>query len=796
MKRPLVIVAVGIIIGILWELYFSKSVLLLLCMVGIAKFALLLIKKYRRYIEFFLPFKIFFIFIIGVVIGSFSLNSEKNVIETIEKNKWDTEINATVISDVKTGDYKDTYIVQIEDENFRNVHFLLNIKKQDIKYKYGDLLQIRGEYKKPTGKRNFGGYNYYNYLLSTNIKGIIEDVQNVEVLRQENLDKFSLTVNKFTSNIKQRIKTFLKGDNAELFISLILADKTNLNDEIQENFKQSNLSHILAVSGMHVAYIITIMTFILNQVIHKRYLKIILVFILVIYMQMTNYIPSVVRAGIMSIVSLIAGIILKRDDIKNNIAVSMIIILLYNPYCIRNLGLQLSYIGVISIMMYQGLMGKFLKQCFRVEKIKNKTLVKITKYISSTIQVTLAANILILPILLYNFNSIPINFLISNILVTPIIAFIIGFGIITIIISFFFPQMAIICGKLLNFSINIINIITENISKIENKIIITPLIVSILLYYIAVLTFWSFLVLKNKKRKYTIEENFLSSFIKLVCWLKKKGIAIILIIIIPLGMVLNNIPKTFKVYFVDVGQGDCTLIQTSMDKKILIDGGGSEFSNYDVGEKILVPYLLDRRVKKIDFVMISHFDSDHVQGIFKVMENFEVGKILISKQPESSENFERFLEIANKEKIEIIQVNKGDKVLIDKDTYFKILWPDKNNFIEENPLNNNSIVAKLIHLNFSMLFTGDIEEIAEKQLLKYYDKELKSTVLKVAHHGSKTSSTHDFLVKVNPEVAVIGVGEKNTFGHPNDVVLQRLIDMNVEIHRTDKMGEGTIDRIV
>ena len=159
------------------------------------------------------------------------------------------------------------------------------------------------------------------------------------------------------------------------------------------------------------------------------------------------------------------------------------------------------------------------------------------------------------------------------------------------------------------------------------------------------------------------------------------------------------------------------------------------------------------------------------------MKELNVGKVIISKQGEESENYQKFKEIVKERKIKFEVVNKGDMLQIERNFYFDILWPDNSKLISENILNNNSIVCKLHYKNFSILFTGDIEEIAEKEILKEYKNNfnlLKATVMKVPHHGSKTSSTQEFLEAVNSSFALIGVGKNNTFGHPNDEVIGRL----------------------
>lgn len=177
------------------------------------------------------------------------------------------------------------------------------------------------------------------------------------------------------------------------------------------------------------------------------------------------------------------------------------------------------------------------------------------------------------------------------------------------------------------------------------------------------------------------------------------------------------------------------------------------------------------------------------------MEKMEVKKIMIGEQYEMSENYERLQSIAEKKNTKVVKVKAGDKLKIEKDLYFDILWPSSKERMNENVLNNNSMVCKLVYKNFSMLFTGDIEEIAEKAILEKYKNNfgiLNASVLKVAHHGSKTSSTTEFLEAVSPKIALIGVGKNNIFGHPNDVVLKVIEKCGCKIYRTDKNGKITI----
>ena len=198
--------------------------------------------------------------------------------------------------------------------------------------------------------------------------------------------------------------------------------------------------------------------------------------------------------------------------------------------------------------------------------------------------------------------------------------------------------------------------------------------------------------------------------------------------------------------------GDCTFIQTPKNKNIIIDGGDNK---YDV----LLPYLLDRRIKRIDYMIISHFDSDHSNGLIDVIEKIKVKNIIISKQSEESQEFIEFMKVANKKETIIIEVEAGKRIYCDKYVYIDVLYPEGH--LKFDDLNNNSIVVKINYNSFSMLFTGDIGVEAEEDIIKKYDiHTLKSTVIKIAHHGSENSSSLSFLKAVNPKIALIGVRKK------------------------------------
>ena len=397
-----------------------------------------------------------------------------------------------------------------------------------------------------------------------------------------------------------------------------------------------------------------------------------------------------------------------------------------------------------------------------------------------SVKISLFANSLIIPIIAINFNTFSLVFLISNVLIAPFIGVTIILGFIFIIFSFTgFDFLLNILSIILKFLLKIIIDIASFCSKIPfSKInVFTPNFIEVFIYYLVF--FLLVLMLKKYGKKKVLKRIF-----KVL-----KYIGVIFVIYVLIFNIYYFIPKSLRLKFIDVGQGDCTLVLTEYNRKILIDGGGSE--NYEVGKNVLIPYLLRERISSIDYVFISHFDTDHVGGILEIMEEIKVKNVIISKQLEECDNYIKFCEMVKKKKINVKEVKAGDKIKIDKSLYIDVLWPTEEREKMENELNNRSLVLKMVYMNYSIMFTGDIEKIAEEKILELYRNKLKMLdcdILKVAHHGSESSSTIDFVNAVSPKICLIGVGKDNKYGHPNKSVLDILSSANCRIYRTDLNG--------
>ncbi len=638
-----------------------------------------------------------------------------------------------ICSDAKEREYYEVYNGIIE-----NKKFLIYVPKENQKLDYGDKIKVTANYEEPSKAANTGNFDYSLYLKTKKIYGIFK-VEKIDKIAKSNDKSIIYNIQK---HIKESFRKNLKKENAELAIGLLLGDRSNISEKVQEDFKNANLTHMLAISGAHFSYVIILVTWICKRLKNKRVEQVLLIISIIGFMNLTGNTPSVVRAGIMSIMVVLASILKRKNDFYTTLSLSLIIQILYNPYVIFDLGLILSYSGVVGIVTFY----EFFKQ-----KIKLKT-----------VSVTLSANVLIVPIMIYNFNTISFTFVISNVLASGLLGIIVIIEFISAIFSF--KPIFIILDILLSILTRIANFCSNlPFSKIyvTNQTIYLIIAIYVVIY--------------------------------IATKMKKKSIPIIIIFIIVFNFsseIYNYIKfgkDELQINFVNVNQGDCTLL-INKGKTIMIDTGGTVNSSYDIGENILHRYLLYKGINKLNYLMLSHFDADHCQAGIFILENMKVENLIISIQPENSEFYKKITNICKQKNINIIYVKKGNTLKI-ANLNIEILHPNSN-FITENKLNNNALVCKIKYYNFKMLFTGDIEKVAEKQLL---NEDLSADILKVGHHGSKTSTTQEFLDKINPKIALIGVGKNNKFGHPNDEVIKRLKDKKVKIFRTDIDGEININ---
>jgi len=468
---------------------------------------------------------------------------------------------------------------------------------------------------------------------------------------------------------------------------------------------------------------------------------------------MTGLRASVLRASLMVIFFRLSKQFEVDLDIYSVLSITLLFILLLDPYQLFSVGLQLSFIVLLMIIAWT----KILK-----------------KYLHPILAVSIAAQLGSIPLTAYYFNIITPAGVITNLWSIPLISIIIFLSLTHFMLNLILPILSLITAKLIYFSTTFLNYGINIMSKLPSAQIYltTPLSTVVFLTYISL-----FLL------AYTYHNKNINNA-KTTQYLKYINILLIIIII---TMVFFRPPDDdlLNICCLDVGQGDSIFIKTPENNNILVDTGGLSKSN-NIAETTILPYLLQRNVKVINYLIITHFDYDHCGGAEFLIENGFVKNLIISEHFDSMDsNAQSIIKIALDMNIRVFQAHIDQKLEVDE-VKLKFLSPPVHpNFKEKN---NNSLVFRLKYKKFTMLFTGDIEGKVEKYILDNKSNlQLCSDILKIAHHGSSTSSLDNFLKAVNPKEALISVGY-NYFNQPDPKLIKRLINKQIRVWRTDKQG--------
>ena len=767
--RPLPIILALYIIGIIYgkfisiNLIFLFSIIILLILISIISF----VKQWN--ITTALLFLI--IFLIGIF--NYNLNSNPigvNHIANFIEDKKLTIIGTVIDKEYYPNQEKISFKVKVSqiergDYSIRTQGLILvNTYLGDCPYEYGDVLKIKGKLDKPVGQKNFGEFNYELYLAREKIFTYLniwqeKDIQKIGEDDSNFLVSFSLSAR---DKIKEITKQTLPPPYNYLLIGMLLGEKSFIPTDLKEVFAEAGIMHILAVSGLHVGIIaMALIAFLGILRLPKKPKLLILISILIMYASITGFRPSVLRATIMFIL-LIGGKLLNRSrNLNISLFFAAFLILLSNPLILYDAGFLLSFIVTFSIInlspILQGLFSK------------------IVIWIKSPLAVSTAAWIGIFPLSAYFFSKVSIISIVSNIFIIPLTGIAVILGFVTFFIGLASISFAGIIANINYLVLNLITLIAKSFSLIPFAFVYVaqPSIMVIILYYLSVFFMVEIFYKKTLSQK-----------------IKKKAALIVLSVTLLIIIVQVFYPAdNLKVNFINVGEGDCILIEAPNKINILIDGGGTPQSDFDVGSKIVIPYLRRKGINEIDLLILTHPHLDHLEGLLPVLRELKVDMVLDSGLICDLPAYKEFISIIQKKGIPYHKAKAGDNFIFSNNLEIFLLNPlYDSDFYCESDFNNASIVVKLFYKNTDFLFTGDIEEAAEKKLLVWQNI-LQSDILKVGHHGSSTSTNLEFLDKVDPSIAVITVG-KNHFGHPSQKIIERLEDKNIQIYRTDE--DGTI----
>lgn len=557
-----------------------------------SKFKLFSLKRYFRYLKIVFNKKVIKIIIIFSIISNTVVLFQNYKYDNLYKrlNKQNCEFIGIVVSKEE-----DKCKVKIENEIYKNTYVYVYING-NINIEYGDKIIFNGRFSVHKRRSNYKGFDYSMYLKTLKIYGTIK-AENLKVIAKNKGNPIIKNTNKLSTKIKQKIDTSELSDEEKSMIKgILLGDTGDISEETLNNFSDSNILHILSVSGMHISYMIIASNFIFNKLIGKHYSKIITTLVILIYICMVNFTPSVVRAGVTGIIFILSNFFYRKNDVWESLALSLLVILIYNPFLIQNIGLELSFAGTIGIIIFQKTLKKWIRNYLDLKNRKairknEKILKSIMKLINSKIGeltldaiiVTISATLTITPILLITFHKVSITGLIVSVLTSFIVGPIMILGLIFIVL-----RIGIIEGILNIFLTILINSAKWGSNLPLSQIyLITPSVLQILIYY-AFIFFTNFIVNINLEKDPSMFQKRVKNVISFIKYKiksnKKKFISTILIFSLLYSFILI-IPKNLKIYFVDVGQGDCSLIVTPQNKSILIDGGGSDWSDFDVRRK-------------------------------------------------------------------------------------------------------------------------------------------------------------------------------------------------------------------
>ena len=415
-------------------------------------------KRYFRYVKLIFNSKMIFLIIISSIISNSIIIFQNQKYDKLYQDEEKMILEAIVVGNREEKEYSYIYKIKIlhanNNKKYKNTYLYLKMPKKSTKsIQYGDKIRVEGEFIAPTSRRNYGGFDYKEYLKTLKIYGTI-DTQKVEIIEHNKVNPIFYFANKISLSIKQKIDKSFDKEIASLIKGILLGDTSKIEENIQENFRTTNISHILAVSGMHISYIIIGIHLIFCSKVGKRKTRFIVILFLILYMLITGFSASIVRAGIMGIISMGAGILYRKNDIWTSISISLAIILIYNPFLITNIGLQFSYLGTIGIIIFHKSIFEILKSIKLKNpkwkyKLKRRSILIIGK-IKEILAITFSAQLAILPITIYHFNLYSTYFFLSNLLVSVIIGPIIIIGALFILFSFVLSPIAKLISYILD----------------------------------------------------------------------------------------------------------------------------------------------------------------------------------------------------------------------------------------------------------------------------------------------------------------------------------------------------------
>lgn len=683
----------------------------------------------------------------------------------------------------------------------------------------GDKVSFTGKLRSIRNFKNPGGFDYKKYMAFKEIWGTSYVRGKDLIVIKRNSGK---GINKIIADARSKISDLIdntgEGDKSAVLKALIIGDRNSISKNLREAFNRAGVGHILAISGLHIGIVATVAFFFFKWILsYVKYLlwnastikvaAILSLFPVFIYGLLSGLSPSTQRAVIMVTIFLMTFLFEKEHDPINTLAIAAMIILVVHPPSLFSISFQLSFIAVLAIIY--GLSRIRIKS-----KTRKQVLFQLWKKVYLFLLTSLFAILGTLPLLMLYFNQVSFVGLLANLFVVPLIGFIVvPLGLFSVLLYPVSVYGATWCinanSELLAKALDIVVWFSDlPFASIKT---VTPTYFEICCYYVLGWAVLNLVGIKHENagekdrfpggthqlyNKVELKEQSAAS--------RRKKVLAVLIVVIIAGVAdtcywfYNRFRHDdLRITIIDVGQGSSALVEMPEGFNLLIDGGGfSDNSVFDVGANVIAPLLWRKKIKTIDTLILSHPNSDHLNGLLYIAENFNVKRVWANRDTADTIGYRKFMEIIKKKAIHMPEFKEISRTHIINGAQLKLLYP-ADDYVDNNKRtwsnsNNNSLVIKVEFGSKSFLFPGDIMTKAEKELVAIAGDDLTSDVLIAPHHGSKTSNSEIFIDSVNPETVIFSSGWRNRYRFPHPSVLKKYRERECRILRTDSHGAVTI----
>ncbi len=788
------------------------------CLIAFVFLCLILYCLYKNRSVIFIPPLLFF------ALGYLSIQPwmapkfpSHHIIHFKDDHSW--KITGIIDTPVATYSHRQKFILRTETLEGNNKPFpvigriRLTVSGNGPKLLIGDRIVFFGRIKSIRNFNNPGGFDYKRYMAFRKVYGTAYvSAQKLTLLKRNSETGISVIIADARRKISDLIDKTGQGAEQGVLKALIVGDRNSISKDLKQAFNRAGIGHLLAISGLHIGivatgaflffkYLLSHIKFLLRHAWTKKGAVVLSVIPVFIYGLLSGMSPSTQRALIMVTVFLTAFLFEREHDPMNTLAVAALLILVVHPPSLFSISFQLSFTAVFAILYgLSRVQNPWQSDSSGIKKPKR---IKAATKLFYFFMVSFFAILGTMPLAMFYFNQISLVGLLANFFIVPLIGFVVvPLGLLAVFLYPLTVSVALGCLKagafVLTQAIGVINFFADlPFAAVKT---VTPSYFEICCFYVLL---WAILNLRYVSVKTPAGQDKVPGEENKVPgkrFIQKPAAIVVLLAMLALSadacFWLNNRfwHDDLRVTMIDVGHGSAALLELPEGYNILIDGGGfSDNSVFDIGARIIAPFLWRKKIKTIDTLVLSHPNSDHLNGLIYIAEHFNVKNVWTNNEVANTFGYKKFMETIKKNKIhmpeykEIAGIHHINGVCID------IFYPQVD-FIEKRKketwrnLNNNSLVLKASFGTNSFLFPGDIQTRAEYELAAIAGDKLKSTVLLAPHHGSKTSSSKMFIDKVNPEVIIVSSGWKSRFGFPHPSVLKRYKEKGCRILGTARNG--------